>query len=78
MNTQESNLFMINRRELLRSCLRGGGLVLLGGIACVLGWRGTRGDCPRPHTCGGCPLFSGCDLQKAIDTKNSTRKSGHV
>ncbi len=78
MSTPESNLPMINRRQILRSCLRGIGLVLLGGIATILGWRGTSSNCLRAHPCGACPLFSGCELPKAIDSKNTTRKPGHV
>jgi len=78
MSTHKSNLPMIKRREILRSCLRGGSLVLLGGIVSLLGLRGTRGNCLRAHPCGNCPLFSGCDLPKAIDSKNTSRDPGHV
>jgi hypothetical protein len=57
---------MKSRREILRTWARGGGLLALGGIATVLGWRSVRGTCPRSHPCGGCPLFSGCELPKAL------------
>ena len=61
---------MLPRRDILRTCLRGGGLLALGGIAAALGWRNPRGTCPRTDPCGGCPLFDGCGLPKARDAKN--------
>jgi hypothetical protein len=61
---------MLPRRDILRTCLRGGGLLALGGIAAALGWRNPRGTCPRTNPCGGCPLFDGCGLPKAMLSKS--------
>ena len=60
---------MKQRREILRDGLRWGALLTVGGAASLLGWRSLRGDCAKAHPCGGCPLFSGCDLSKALETK---------
>jgi hypothetical protein len=60
------------RREVLRASLRFGGLFVLGGIASALGWRSARNPCVRPNPCCACPLFTACDLPKAIDSKKST------
>ena len=66
-----------HRREILRTCLRGGGLIALGGVASLLGWRSARGNCVRKNPCGACPLFSACDLPKAQDAKTPKPKSDH-
>ena len=60
---------MLQRRDILRSCLRGGGLLALGGVAALLGTRTLSGSCLRTNPCGGCPLFTGCELPKAKDSK---------
>lgn len=61
---------MTHRRDILRSCLRYGGLLALGGIAASLAWRGRNAQCPRHSPCGGCPAFGDCALPKALDTKS--------
>ncbi|MEI6653223.1 MAG: hypothetical protein WCP45_00505 [Verrucomicrobiota bacterium] len=61
---------MIHRRDILRGCLRCGGLLALGGGAAALGWRSLHVTCPRTDPCGGCPLFSACGLPKALDAKS--------
>lgn len=71
---------MKSRRNFLRSSLRCGGLIALGGGASLLGWRGMHGNCARTNPCGECPLFTGCDLQKAADSKKTANRhhSDHV
>ncbi len=59
---------MNTRREILTRCARWGSLLALGGIAARLGWH-SRGKCDLPSACGGCPLFSGCGLPKATETR---------
>jgi len=61
---------MNHRRDILRGCLRCGGLLALGGVASALGWRDLHGKCLRTGPCGGCPLFSGCGLPQALDAKS--------
>lgn len=78
MKTPESKPHMIHRREFLRGWLRCGGLLALGGVATVLGWRGSHGKCVRTNPCGGCPLFSGCDLPKANEAKKHKPTSDHA
>lgn len=56
---------MQTRRELLRSCARGGALLALGGIVVRLASRRFDGNCVRVLPCGGCPHFTGCELPKA-------------
>ncbi|MEI7908457.1 MAG: hypothetical protein WCK77_02360 [Verrucomicrobiota bacterium] len=70
MNTPESTSAMIQRRDILRGCLRCGGLLALGGVAASLGWHSLHGECQRTNPCGGCPLFDGCGLPKARDVKS--------
>ena len=70
MTPAESIPRMNHRRDLLRGCLRCGGLLALGGVASALGWRGSYGKCLRTDPCGGCPMFSACGLPKALETKN--------
>jgi hypothetical protein len=74
MNTRENNPFMENRREVLRTGLRCGGVLALGGIATLLGWRSVRGDCVKSSPCGACPLFSGCNLPKDHEVKHPRSK----
>ncbi|MCX6874781.1 MAG: hypothetical protein NTW21_13380 [Verrucomicrobia bacterium] len=62
---------MQNRRDILRGCLRGGGLLALAGLASALGWRSLHGKCLRADPCGGCPGFSGCGLPKAMQSKRA-------
>jgi len=71
---------MIARREMLRRCLRGGGLVGLGGVASWLAARSLRGGCTKTAPCGACPLFTGCELPKAKNQKQSAKPQlpGHV
>jgi hypothetical protein len=61
----------VSRRNLLRACLRGGGLAALGGVAALLGWRATRDGCQRSHPCAACPLWSGCGLPPAETARKS-------
>jgi hypothetical protein len=67
---------MHQRRDILRGCLRCGGLLALGGIATTLGGRARRNECPRGNPCGGCPGFAGCGLPKALEAK--TRNTPHA
>ena len=53
---------MTHRRDILRGCLRCGGLLALGGIAASLGWHCLNGSCQRTNPCGGCPLFDACGV----------------
>ncbi len=71
---------MKTRRDFLGASLRCGGLIALGGGASLLGWRSLHGNCVRINPCGECPLFDGCDLEKAIDAKKTTtpKHSGNV
>lgn len=69
MNAMPRSPAMKSRREILRDCARGGGLLALAGVTAVLGWRSLRGNCPRSHPCGGCPLFTGCELPKALENR---------
>ena len=69
MSVIEGTDRMTHRRDILRSCLRYGGVLALGGIAASLGWRGRHGQCQHPSPCGGCPMFGDCALPKALDTK---------
>ncbi len=81
MSTNEGIGRMTYRRDILRTCLRCGGFLALGGIAASLGWRGRHGQCPRSNPCGGCPVFGDCSLPKALDTKSQIqpdRKGGGV
>lgn len=79
MNPLQSNSSMIPRRDFLRDCLRGGGLLALGGAATALAWRSLHGPCPRANPCGDCPEFTGCELPKARDAKNThPTRSTHV
>lgn len=78
MKTHANKPTMTPRREILRGCLRLGGLLTLGGVASLLGWRGANGKCVRTNPCGGCPLFSGCDLPKANKAKKNPPPSRHV
>ena len=78
MNANESKPIMKNRREILRGGLRFGGFAAIGGVVSVLGWRNLRGDCTKTTPCGGCPLFSMCDLPKARETVKPATKPGHV
>ncbi len=69
---------VIARREMLRRCLRGGGLAAVGGLAAWLAARSLRAGCLRANPCGDCPWFSGCDLPKAREAKSpSNPRSGH-
>jgi hypothetical protein len=77
MKTPHHNPVMNQRREVLRASLRFGGLMIVGGIATALGWRSARKPCVRPNPCGACPLFSGCDLPKAVEAKESKPTSDH-
>ncbi|MEI6675490.1 MAG: hypothetical protein WCO57_09960 [Verrucomicrobiota bacterium] len=61
---------MIHRRDILRGCLRCGGLLALGGGASALGWRSLHGACPRTAPCGSCPQFSACGLPGALEAKS--------
>lgn len=56
---------MIDRREMLRHCLRGSAVASLLGIVGWLAARTLRGGCAKAHPCGECPLLSGCDLPQA-------------
>ncbi len=78
MKTPANKSHMIQRREFLRSWMRCGGLLALGGVATLLGWRGAHGKCVRSNPCGGCPLFSGCDLPKANEAKKNKPTSDHA
>ena len=69
MNPSHSNRTMNHRREFLRGCLRCGGLLALGGGASALGWRSLHDHCPRSNPCADCPVFAGCELPKACDSK---------
>jgi len=70
---------MILRREMLRRCLRCGGLVGLTGVASWLAARSLRADCAKAGPCGNCPQFSGCELPKAKAQKPVVKPpSGHV
>jgi hypothetical protein len=69
MKATERNPIMRHRRVFLRDCVRCGGLLAIGGTASALGWRTFNGSCLRSNPCGACPLFTGCDLPKAIDVK---------
>ena len=71
MNGIQGMAIMHHRRDILRGCLRWGGLLVLGGGASLLGWRGARGTCPRGNPCGACPLFTDCRLPGAMDKKNN-------
>ena len=66
----ESTAAMTHRRDILRGCLRCGGLLALGGVAASLGWHSQHAHCPRTDPCGGCPLFGDCGLPKAQDAKS--------
>lgn len=77
MKTPHDITVMNQRREVLRASLRFGGLLVLGGIATALGWRSSRKPCVRPNPCGACPLFTGCDLPKAVETKKSNPSIHH-
>ncbi len=79
MNRLQSNPAMNHRRDFLRGCLRGGGLLALGTVATALGWRSMHGRCQRANPCGDCPEFTGCELPKARDAKsNHPTRSSHV
>jgi hypothetical protein len=67
---------MNHRRDILRGCLRCGGLLALGGVASALGWRGLHGKCLRTGPCGGCPLFSDCGLTKAKNATTGDSQTG--
>ncbi|MEI8036926.1 MAG: hypothetical protein WCJ14_00925 [Verrucomicrobiota bacterium] len=70
---------MHHRRDILRSGLRCGGLLALGGVATALGWRSLGNPCPRANPCGGCPQYSGCELPKARAAKRTQpTRSSHV
>ncbi len=73
MTTMQNKPHMPDRRKFFHDCLRYGGLLSIGGVASVLGWRSLHGDCVRTNPCGACPLLSGCDLPKAVDSKKSTQ-----
>jgi len=73
MKTPESNFPMMHRREMLRACLRGGGLLALGGVASLLGWRSLHGKCVKNNPCGACPLLTDCDLPKANEAKTKSQ-----
>ena len=77
MKTPHDITVMNQRREVLRASLRFGGLLVLGGIATALGWRSARKPCVRPNPCGACPLFTGCDLPKAVEAKKSNPAIHH-
>lgn len=68
MKPDSRNPAMTTRREILTRFARWGSLLALGGIAARLGWQ-SRGKCDRPSPCGGCPLFAGCALPKAAETR---------
>ena len=70
MNDSHGMSAMNNRRDILRGCLRCGGLFVVGGVAAALAWRGPHGNCLRSDPCGACPLFTGCGLPKAHDAKS--------
>lgn len=72
MIPHESIATMIHRRDILRGCLRCGGLLALGGIAASLGWHSQHSHCQRTSPCGGCPLFGGCGLPKALESKSQS------
>ena len=72
MNAMQRSSAMKSRREILLNCARGGGLLALGGVAAVLGWRSLHGTCLRSHPCGACPLFTGCELPKALENRPPT------
>ena len=67
---------MIARREMLRRCLRGGGLASLGGLVVWLGARSIRSGCTRANPCGECPLFTDCGESKARDARESREDPG--
>ena len=69
MNAKHRSRAMQTRREILLTCARSGGLLALGGAAAMLGWRSLRGACHRSQPCGGCPLFSGCELPKTLENR---------
>lgn len=60
---------MESRREFIRSFARGGGLLAVGGVATLLGWRSIHGNCTESHPCAKCPRFSGCELPQAAATR---------
>lgn len=64
MNPLPRSSHMHTRRDWIIKGARWGGLLVLGGIAVRLGWRG-RGACELLHPCGACPQFAGCGLPKA-------------
>jgi hypothetical protein len=80
MKRLQSNPHMKSRRNFLRSSLRCGGLIALGGGAALLGWRSAHSACMRTNPCGQCPLFDGCDLENARDLKktSSTHHFNHA
>jgi hypothetical protein len=73
MNASQSIRTMNHRRDILRGCLRCGGLLALGGVASALGWRSVHGKCLRTAPCGACPLVSGCGLPQAMESKSQER-----
>ena len=70
MNDIHGMPLMHHRRDILRGCLRCGGLLALGGVATALGWRSVHGKCLRTHPCGGCPMFTDCGLPEALEMKS--------
>ena len=70
MKPPESTSGMNHRRDILRGCLRCGGLLAIGGVASALGWRSLHGNCQQTAPCGVCPLLSACDLPQARDARN--------
>jgi hypothetical protein len=65
----------MNRREIMRMGLRGGGLSALALLASALGLRSLRNkDCRKASPCGACPLFAGCDLPKARQGEAGTAR----
>ena len=70
MNEIRGMPIMHHRRDILRGCLRGGGLLALCGIASLLGWRSLHGRCLPGDPCGACPWFSACGLPKALEAKS--------
>ncbi|MCX6867282.1 MAG: hypothetical protein NTV46_13870 [Verrucomicrobia bacterium] len=69
MNDIQGIPIMHHRRNILLGGLRCGGLLALGGVASLLGWRSLHGTCLRNDPCGACPLFTACGLPKALDAK---------
>lgn len=79
MKPSDSFSNMIARREMLRRCLRWGGLAGLTAVATVLAARTARNGCVKASPCGECPLFTGCDLPKARQSKPAPPPPpGHV